>query len=115
MPQPSGRLEVKFERTFQARSVGNCFLCVRHLGNGARHPELADGLVLAEAFPFERDSMTKPGSDLDGISQSEADHIVKCPACDQWFDILDLSQVIQHVHDAEIEVLDEQWHKRQTH
>jgi len=49
--------------------------------------------------------MTKPGFDADGVAETEADHLMKCPACDQWFDILDLGQIIEHVHDGEIEVL----------
>jgi hypothetical protein len=48
--------------------------------------------------------MTKLGIDADGVAN--ADHAMKCPACDQWFDLLDLGQIIEHVHDGEIEVLD---------
>ena len=50
--------------------------------------------------------MTKPGFDADGVAETEADHFMMCPACDQWFDMLDLCQIIEHVHDGEIEVLD---------
>ena len=50
-------------------------------------------------------SMTKPGIDADGVAETEADHFMKCPACSQWFDMLDLAQVIEHIHDSEIEVL----------
>jgi hypothetical protein len=28
----------------------------------------------------------KPGTDADGIAQTEADHRMKCPGCGQWFD-----------------------------
>jgi hypothetical protein len=45
------------------------------------------------------------GSDLDGVAQTEADHFMKCPGCGQWFDMRDLRQVIEHVHDGEIEFL----------
>jgi hypothetical protein len=31
---------------------------------------------------------------------------MKCPACSQWFDMLDLAQVVEHIHDGEIEVLE---------
>ena len=49
--------------------------------------------------------MTKPARDADGIAKTEADHFMKCPGCDQWFDMRDLGQVIEHVHDdSEIEV-----------
>jgi uncharacterized C2H2 Zn-finger protein len=48
--------------------------------------------------------MTKPGRDADGIAQTEADHFMKCPGCGQWFDMRDLSQVCEHIHDAEIEI-----------
>jgi hypothetical protein len=44
------------------------------------------------------------GYDPDGVAETEADHFMKCPGCGQWFDMRDLSQVIQHVHDAEIEI-----------
>ena len=50
--------------------------------------------------------MTKPDIDADRVAETESDHFMKCPACDQWFDMLDLGQIIEHVHDAEIEVLD---------
>src|ERR1700694_686533 len=29
---------------------------------------------------------------------------MKCPGCGQWFDMLDLGKVIEHVHDADIEI-----------
>ncbi|WP_156041838.1 hypothetical protein [Bradyrhizobium sp. URHD0069] len=49
--------------------------------------------------------MTKPGQDVNGIARTEADHHVKCPACGQWFDMRDLGQVAEHIHDdREIEV-----------
>jgi hypothetical protein len=50
--------------------------------------------------------MTKPGIDADGVPENEADHFMKCPACSQWFDMRDLAQVVEHVHDSEIEVLE---------
>ncbi len=40
----------------------------------------------------------------DGIAETEADHFMKCPACGQWFDMRDISQMLVHVHDAEIEI-----------
>jgi hypothetical protein len=46
----------------------------------------------------------KPRRDPDGIAQTEADHFMKCPGCDEWFDMRDLGQIIQHVHDLEIEI-----------
>jgi hypothetical protein len=47
------------------------------------------------------------GIDGDGIAQTEADHFQKCPACSQWFDMRNLAQVAEHVHDGtEIEVLE---------
>jgi len=42
----------------------------------------------------------KPGRDADGVAQTEADHLGKCPGCGQRFDI----QVLLHFHDAEIEI-----------
>jgi hypothetical protein len=51
--------------------------------------------------------MIKPGGiDSDGIAQTEADHFMKCPVCAHWFDMRDLGQVLEHVHDSEIEMLD---------
>jgi hypothetical protein len=44
------------------------------------------------------------GVDPDGVAESEADHFMKCPACGQRFDMRDLTQVLAHVHDAEIEI-----------
>jgi hypothetical protein len=49
-------------------------------------------------------SMTKPGIDADGIAENEADHFMMCPVCSQWFDMCDLAQVVEHIHDSEIEV-----------
>jgi len=44
--------------------------------------------------------MTKPGQ-----ARTEADHHMKCPACGQCFDMRDLGQVAEHIHDdSEIEV-----------
>jgi uncharacterized C2H2 Zn-finger protein len=48
--------------------------------------------------------MTKPGRDPDGIAKTEADHFMKCPTCGQWFDMRDLSRLLAHVHDTEIEI-----------
>jgi hypothetical protein len=50
--------------------------------------------------------MTEPGIDADGVAENEADHFMRCPACSQWFDMLDLAQVVEHIHDGEIEVLE---------
>jgi hypothetical protein len=47
--------------------------------------------------------MTKPGIDADGVAEKEADNFMKCPACSQWFDMRDLAQVVEHIHDSEIE------------
>ena len=44
------------------------------------------------------------GSDVDGVAKHDADHFMKCPGRGQWFDMRDLGQVIEHVHDAEIEI-----------
>ncbi len=48
--------------------------------------------------------MSKPGIDIDGVAQTEANHFMKCPACGQRFDMRDLGQMLAHVHDAEIEI-----------
>jgi hypothetical protein len=41
------------------------------------------------------------GTDGDGVAQIE-DHFEKCPVCSQWFDVRDLAQVAEHVHDGAI-------------
>jgi hypothetical protein len=47
------------------------------------------------------------GTDGDGIAQVETDHFEKCLVCSQWFDMRDLTQVAEHIHDvSEIEVLE---------
>jgi hypothetical protein len=51
-------------------------------------------------------SMTKPGIDADGVAENEADHFMQCPVCSQWFDMPDLAEVVEHIHDSEIEVLE---------
>jgi hypothetical protein len=41
--------------------------------------------------PFDRPwsvldrSMTKPGTDADGVAETEADHFMKYPGCGEWF------------------------------
>jgi hypothetical protein len=47
------------------------------------------------------------GAGGDGVAQSEADHFEKRPVCSQWFDMRDLAQVAEHIHDSsEIEILE---------
>jgi len=46
------------------------------------------------------------GVDPDGVAQTEADHFMKCPGCGEWFDKRDLGQVLAHVHDAKIEIVE---------
>jgi hypothetical protein len=41
------------------------------------------------------------GIDADGVAVTEADHFMKCR---QWFNMRDLGQAIEHVHNAEIEI-----------
>jgi hypothetical protein len=48
--------------------------------------------------------VAKPGRDADGIAQTEADRHMQCLGCGQWFDMRDLGQMLEHVHDAEVEV-----------
>jgi hypothetical protein len=50
--------------------------------------------------------MTKPGIDADGFAKTKTDHFMKCPGCGNWFDMRDLSEVLVHVHDAEIEIVE---------
>ena len=45
------------------------------------------------------------GHDPDGIAEREADHLMQCPGCGQWFDMRDLSEVIEHVHDQDVVII----------
>ena len=47
----------------------------------------------------------KPGRDVDSIAKTEADHFMHCPGCERWFDMRDLSQVAEHIHDGEFEIV----------
>ena len=50
--------------------------------------------------------MLKPDIDADVVARTESDHFMKCPGCGEWFDMRDLAQVLSHVHDAEIEIVE---------
>ena len=45
------------------------------------------------------------GKDADGIAETEADHFMECPGCGQWFDMRNLSEVIEHVHDQDVVII----------
>lgn len=36
--------------------------------------------------------------DLDKIPDKEREHFMRCPKCEEWFDMRDLSQVFEHEH-----------------
>jgi hypothetical protein len=40
------------------------------------------------------------GSDYSG------EHFMECPGCREWFDMRDLGQVLAHVHEAEIQIVE---------
>jgi uncharacterized C2H2 Zn-finger protein len=42
------------------------------------------------------------GRDADDIAQNDADHFVECPACGELFDMRDLGQVFEHIHDGPV-------------
>jgi hypothetical protein len=46
------------------------------------------------------------GTDADGVAETEADHFGNCPVCGALVDMRDLGQVLVHVHDAEIEIIE---------
>jgi hypothetical protein len=47
------------------------------------------------------------GRDVDNAAPTKAEHHMKCPGCGRWFDIRDLGQVLEHVHDAsEVEFIE---------
>jgi hypothetical protein len=56
------------------------------------------------ASTAEKRRMTKPGRNVDDIARTEVDHHMKCPGFGQWFDMHDLAQVVEHIHDSEIEL-----------
>jgi hypothetical protein len=46
------------------------------------------------------------GTDGDGLARSDADHFESAPSARKWFDMRDLAQVADHIHDrSEIEVV----------
>jgi hypothetical protein len=52
--------------------------------------------------------MTKAGRyrgfDSDGVAETEADYFGNCRVCGAYLDMRDLTQILAHVHDAEIEI-----------
>lgn len=46
------------------------------------------------------------GFDPDGIAETEPDHFGNCPVCGALVDMRDLGQMLAHVHDAEIEIVE---------
>jgi hypothetical protein len=42
--------------------------------------------------------------DADGVAKTETDHDGYCPVCRAYFDRRDLSQMLAHIHDQEIEI-----------
>jgi hypothetical protein len=49
--------------------------------------------------------MVKPGVDHDDTAPTEGDHFLKCPGCGEWFDMRDLDQVIDHIHDGDFDIV----------
>src|SRR5258707_935069 len=44
------------------------------------------------------------GSYPDAVAETQADHFGNCPVCGALLDMRDLGQVIEHVHDADLEI-----------
>jgi hypothetical protein len=42
----------------------------------------------------------------DGVAEKEADHFMKCAGCNLWFEMRGLGEVLEHIHDSEIEILE---------
>lgn len=40
----------------------------------------------------------------DGTAKTEADHFGNCPVCGAFLDMRDLAQMLEQVHDADIEI-----------
>jgi hypothetical protein len=55
--------------------------------------------------------MSKLGKSFRWTPQTELDHFAHCPVCHQWFDMRDLYQAFEHVHDG-VEALKEQKGRR---
>jgi hypothetical protein len=51
------------------------------------------------------------GVDADGVAKTELDHFGNCPVCGAYIDMRDLGQVLEHIHDGEIEY----WKVRNGH
>jgi hypothetical protein len=47
------------------------------------------------------------GRDIDGVAKTELDHFTKCPVCGAPFDMRDLGAVMEHVHDQEVEFVED--------
>lgn len=48
--------------------------------------------------------MPKPGVDADDAARTEADHFMVCPGCGQRFDMRDMEQVAERIHDGDFEI-----------
>jgi hypothetical protein len=44
------------------------------------------------------------GFDPDGVAETEADHFGNCPVCGALLDMRDLTPMLAHIHDTEIEI-----------
>jgi hypothetical protein len=44
------------------------------------------------------------GFDPDGVAETEADHFGNCPVCGASLDMRDLTPMLAHVNDGEIEI-----------
>jgi hypothetical protein len=53
----------------------------------------------------EAEGKIMTGKDADGIAETEADHFMQCPGCGQRFDMRDLGEVIEHVHDQDAVII----------
>jgi hypothetical protein len=46
------------------------------------------------------------GVDADGVVKSQTDHFGNCPVCGALVDMHNLGQVLAHIHDGQIEILE---------
>jgi hypothetical protein len=42
----------------------------------------------------------RTGRDVDNRAPTHAEHHMKCPGCGRGFDMCDLGEVVEHIHDA---------------
>jgi hypothetical protein len=69
----------------------------------------ASQLILSGSTSIQSErQIVKPiiGKDVDGIAKTEGEHFGNRPVCGALLDMRDLAQVLAHVHEQEIEIIE---------